>query len=71
MQNMPWKENTKPHLSENVGSEQRGDKAVRARKGERGGGAGGSGTSGEARPRLDAWVFPQTQLWSGPGKAGG
>ena len=40
MQNMPWKENTKPHLSENVGSEQRGDKAVRVRKGERCGGGG-------------------------------
>ena len=28
MQNMPWKENMKPHLSENLGSEQRGEKAV-------------------------------------------
>lgn len=28
---MPWKENTKPHLSENIGSEQRGDRSVRGR----------------------------------------
>lgn len=30
---MTWKENPKPHLSRNIGSEQRGDRAVRVREG--------------------------------------
>lgn len=40
MQKMPWKENTQPHLSENIGSEQRGDRAVRVGRGELWGGGG-------------------------------
>ena len=52
---MAWKENTKPHLSENIGSEQRGDRAVRVRDGERRGGWG-PGTLGRGQAmtgRLD------------------
>lgn len=47
MQNMPWKENTKPHLSGNIGSEQRGDRAERVRNGG-GVGWGRRGDSGSA-----------------------
>lgn len=55
MQNMAWKENTKPHLSENIGSEQRGERPVRVRDAERRGGWGpGTFGRGEAMTgRLD------------------
>lgn len=47
VQNMPWKENTKPHLSENIGSEQRGDRIVR----EKGRGESWHPSPRHARPR--------------------
>lgn len=62
MQNMPWKENTKPHLSKTIGSEQRDDRAVRV--------GGGGGTLAEARQRLDAWMFHSPGSDSGPAREG-
>lgn len=51
---MAWKENTKPHQSENIGSEQRGDSSERQRPGEaRRLGAGPFGRGSAMTGRLD------------------
>lgn len=64
MQNMPWKENTKPHLSGNIGSEQRGDRAVSVRNGGKARGLGAGTLHGDSA-RTGGWIFPQPYSNSG------